>query len=66
MNSQILYFKKTTPQMEKVFNSYMQDVVMWWNEEFLIQTMNECAGQIAVGNIALKLNQKWLEMVRDN
>ena len=65
-NSKLLYFKETTPQMEQIFNSYMDETVELWNEEFLAETMHECGGQIAVGIMAWKLNQKWLEMVRDN
>ena len=66
MNSKLLYFQRTTPQMEQIFNSYMDDAVMVYNEEFLAEVIHESGGQIAVGIMAFKLNQKWLEMVRDN
>ena len=65
-NSPVLYFVRTTPLMEQIFNSYMDETVDLYNEEFLAQAVNECMGQIAVVDIALKLNQRWQEMVRSN
>ena len=81
MNSQILYFKKTTPQMEKIFNSYMDEAVNLYNEQFKAeatdkwdmgegQTYNALSQTLFAGShpifLAVYLKQKWLEMVRDN
>ena len=66
MNSQILYFRETTPQMEKIFNSYMDDAVMLYNEEFTAEVQHELHGVLNPIFLSLHLQQKWLKMVRDN
>jgi len=66
MKSLILYFQRSTPQMEQIFNSYMQDAVNLYNEEFLAEAVNECGGGADLVFIAQLFNQKWLEMIRDN
>ena len=81
INSQILYFQRTTPQMEQIFNSYMDDAVMLWNEQFkgeALNTWDREEGQtydaisqtLFAGSypifLAVYSKQKWLEMVRDN
>ncbi len=66
MKSLSLYFQETTPLKEKVFNSYMDKAVNLYNEEFLAKTIRECAGQIGVVDIALRLNRKWQELVQSN
>lgn len=70
MNSKLLYFKETTPNKEQIFNSYMGDAVMWWNEEFKAEAVASWDMQGMCGAqpvfFALYLQQKWQEMVRDN
>lgn len=65
-NSQILYFIETSPLREQIFNSYMDDAVMLWTEEWTAQVQHEMNGALSPIFLAMYLNQKWLEMVRDN
>ena len=65
MNSQILYFERTTPQMEKIFNSYMDETVVLYNEEWTAEVMHEL-GALNPIFLSLHLQQRWLGMVRDN
>ena len=65
MNSQILYFRRTTPQMEKTFNSYMDEAVMLWNEEWTAQIVNEFDALSPVW-LAVYPAQKWNELVQSN
>ena len=65
MNSQILYFIETSPLREKIFNSYMDEAVMLYNEEWTAQVMHEL-GALNPIFLSLHLQQKWNEMVRDN
>lgn len=71
MNSQILYFKETSPLREQIFNNYMNEAVMLYNEEFKGEAINAWDGQegftgfypvFLIGHIATR----WKEMVRDN
>ncbi len=71
MNSQILYFQRTTPQMEKIFNSYMDEAVNLYNEQFQCEAVEAWDRQVGycghydmflVGHILTK----WKEMIRDN
>jgi len=66
IKSQILYFTETTPQMEKIFNSYMDDAVNLHNEEWMVQVQHEMNNALNPIWLAVYLNQKWNEMVRDN
>ena len=60
--------------MEKIFNSYMDDAVMLWNEEFKAEAINEwdlVGGQDGLCGLypiflIKHITQEWLEMVRDN
>ena len=65
MNSKLLYFKETTPQMEQIFNSYMDDAVALWYEEWTAQVQHEFGALNPIW-LSVYLAQKWNEMVRDN
>ena len=62
MNSQILYFIETSPLREQIFNSYMDDAVTLWNEEFLAEAVYK-PNPVALMEY---INLRWYEMVRDN
>ena len=71
MNSQILYFIETSQLKEQIFNSYMQDAVNLYNEQFKADAID--AWDMKEGYcgfypvfLAMYLNQRWLELVRDN
>ena len=71
MNSQILYFIETSPIREKIFNSYMQDAVNLYNEQFKAEARGWDGRAVNCEDVHiifanLYLNQKWLEMVRGN
>ena len=65
-DSKLLYFVETTPLKEQIFNSYMDETVMLHNEEWTAQVQHEMNGALNPIFLALHLQQKWLEMVRDN
>ena len=52
--------------MEKIFNSYMQDAVNLYNEEFLAEILHESFGVINLVDLNGKLMGKWQELVRNN
>lgn len=64
-DSKLLYFVETTPLKEQIFNSYMDETVMLYNEEWTAQVMNEF-GALNPIFLSLHLQQKWQEMVRNN
>lgn len=66
MNSQILYFIETSQLKEQIFNSYMDEAVMLYNEEWTAQVQHEMGCALNPIWLAVYLAQKWLEMVRDN
>jgi len=71
INSQILYFVETSPLKERIFNSYMDEAVMLYNEQFKAEAINEwdkIEGYCGFYPIFLVgfLNKKWQVMVRDN
>ena len=66
MKSLALFYIETTPQMEQIFNSYMDETVMLHNEEWMAEVQHEMNGALNPIFLALHLQQKWLEMVRDN
>ena len=71
INSQILYFIETSQLKEQIFNSYMQDAVNLYNEDFKADAIKQWDRQEGLvpdyGTfLMIYLHGKWLEMVRDN
>ena len=70
-SSQILYFVETSPLKEQIFNSYMDESVMLYNEQFkheadeawhIQEGMCKPYPIFLIGHI----HNKWQVMVRDN